>query len=620
MKHFAAIWLLSFVAFFIAAPTSDAGLISQSSTRHYITAAAGAQDWADVYISDVSTIGPALATDGQTVGIEVGGSFTGLSQQLTSGNGATMDIVSGGSFDGNENAVRIYPPTATVGSGDAEYAAWLRFLDLWDDANNDIAQVNFRVLVYYGPRYFDLAPNAKSWGFQAQTVLATSGGDGNNRSGVFDNRQAGWSNWKFPFVTVETFSIYCNPYDSGNFHIDDCVDTEKLIEIRGGSPNHSASPPQTGGEWICFEHIFDTRQNRGNANGLVKLLVWTRDGLVSEREVSGPLTHNGSWSFSARYIYTFEGLGFYFNDAGTANADNYVMFSHATFAANMTNTDTLIGPPPGFVLNYLLLLAFPLRAVRRLGLVRRVLRRWLLIVGSLVFALPAHAELVLRQSTASQAVMIGPFVDSTDGNTAETGLTIDAADVRLSKNGANIVGKNSGGCTHDEIGYYTCTFDATDTNTVGRLQIMVHESGARPVYHEFSVAEEAIYDACCESGATVAAADGSDFDAIPWNASWDAEAQSEATDALNAYDPPTRAELTSDINAVPTAVRSVVVEDQGSITLGCAIAALLAVNAGDVSTSGGNSTFEDASGTETRVASVVVTAGNRTTTITCPTY
>lgn len=178
------------------------------------------------------------------------------------------------------------------------------------------------------------------------------------------------------------------------------------------------------------------------------------------------------------------------------------------------------------------------------------MKRLLLSLLLLPLALQAQAELVLRQSTASQAVMIGPFVDSTDGNTAETALTIDAADVRVSKNGANIVGKNSGGCTHDELGYYTCTFDATDTNTVGRLQVMVHETGALPVYHEFQVAEEAVFDACCAaSAAPLTATDvwaaatrtltagtninGSTFNAIPWNASWDAEVQSEAEDAIN---------------------------------------------------------------------------------------
>lgn len=36
---------------------------------------------------------------------------------------------------------------------------------------------------------------------------------------------------------------------------------------------------------------------------------------------------------------------------------------------------------------------------------------------------------------------------------------------------------------------------------------------------------------------------GTFLTAIPWNAAWDAEVQSEATDALNAYDPPTNAEM-----------------------------------------------------------------------------
>ena len=102
--------------------------------------------------------------------------------------------------------------------------------------------------------------------------------------------------------------------------------------------------------------------------------------------------------------------------------------------------------------------------------------------------------LYLKQSTASQSMVIGPFVDSTDGVTAETGLTISNTDIRLSKNGGNIAAKASGGGTHDEIGYYTITLDATDTNTVGRLQIMIAESGALPVYHEAQVVEEAVYD------------------------------------------------------------------------------------------------------------------------------
>jgi|15BtaG_2_1085339.scaffolds.fasta_scaffold03784_7 hypothetical protein len=36
---------------------------------------------------------------------------------------------------------------------------------------------------------------------------------------------------------------------------------------------------------------------------------------------------------------------------------------------------------------------------------------------------------------------------------------------------------------------------------------------------------------------------GAGLSAVPWNAAWDAEVQSECTDALNAYDPPTKAEM-----------------------------------------------------------------------------
>lgn len=40
---------------------------------------------------------------------------------------------------------------------------------------------------------------------------------------------------------------------------------------------------------------------------------------------------------------------------------------------------------------------------------------------------------------------------------------------------------------------------------------------------------------------------GAGLTAVPWNSAWDAEVQSEATDALNAYDPPTKDEMDSAI-------------------------------------------------------------------------
>tara|TARA_B100000700_G_scaffold33554_1_gene32237 strand:+ start:9044 stop:10102 length:1059 start_codon:yes stop_codon:yes gene_type:complete len=279
----------------------------------------------------------------------------------------------------------------------------------------------------------------------------------------------------------------------------------------------------------------------------------------------------------------------------------------------------------------------------------------------------------LKQSTA-YTFRFGPFLDETDGKTAETGLTISQADIRLSKAGGNFAQKNeSSSSSHDEIGYYIVVLDTTDTNTCGELLVACHESGALPVFKTFYVLEEAIYDALFAASASafdsnarvdVASIEGSDatdqinaacdaaietygldhlvsasvagsdvtdnsiiarlvskestadwddyvnttdslqalrdrgdsawttgggggasaadiadavwdeaasghassgtfgkyvadiltdtaeigsagagLTAVPWNSSWDAEVQSECTDALNAYDPPTKAEM-----------------------------------------------------------------------------
>jgi hypothetical protein len=103
----------------------------------------------------------------------------------------------------------------------------------------------------------------------------------------------------------------------------------------------------------------------------------------------------------------------------------------------------------------------------------------------------------LKQSTAVD-VIVGPFIDDGDGKTAETGLTVTQAEVRLSKNGGNMAQKNEAtSLVHDELGYYDCNLDATDTNTLGRLQLMVHESGALPVYHEYMVVTANVYDTLC---------------------------------------------------------------------------------------------------------------------------
>jgi len=114
--------------------------------------------------------------------------------------------------------------------------------------------------------------------------------------------------------------------------------------------------------------------------------------------------------------------------------------------------------------------------------------------------------IILKQSTASQNVLLGPFVDSTDGVTPENSLTIANTDIKLFKGFAatSLTNKTSGGATYitSSNGLYYCTLDATDTNTVGPLFINVYVSGALPIRLECWVIEEAIYDALYGASAT----------------------------------------------------------------------------------------------------------------------
>jgi hypothetical protein len=108
---------------------------------------------------------------------------------------------------------------------------------------------------------------------------------------------------------------------------------------------------------------------------------------------------------------------------------------------------------------------------------------------------------VLRQSTASQSRALGPFVDDTDFKTLKTALTIANTDIKLVVNGAASVNKNSGGGTHRVNGVYGITFDATDTATVGELQVSVLVAGALVVFDTYFVVTAAVYDALFGSSA-----------------------------------------------------------------------------------------------------------------------
>lgn len=152
----------------------------------------------------------------------------------------------------------------------------------------------------------------------------------------------------------------------------------------------------------------------------------------------------------------------------------------------------------------------------------------------------------IKQSTAS-TIVIGPLVDQTDGFTAETGLTIAQADIRLSKNGGAFAQtNNAAGATHMENGHYSVPLNTTDTNTLGRLRVVVNESGALPVWRDFMVVPANVWDSFFGADrlqvhvdemtagiitATVIATDAIDADAIADNA---INAAAIAADAITA--------------------------------------------------------------------------------------
>lgn len=102
--------------------------------------------------------------------------------------------------------------------------------------------------------------------------------------------------------------------------------------------------------------------------------------------------------------------------------------------------------------------------------------------------------LPLKVSTANQVVIIGPFLNSTDGVTA-VNTTITNNDIKIYKhNATTAANKNAAGATHIAGGFYHATLDDTDTNAYGRMVLSCTMNGALPVWHEFHVHNAVWFD------------------------------------------------------------------------------------------------------------------------------
>ena len=175
----------------------------------------------------------------------------------------------------------------------------------------------------------------------------------------------------------------------------------------------------------------------------------------------------------------------------------------------------------------------------------------------------------IRQS-ATHKVVIGPVVAVGDGFTPVTTLSVstaDEAEVILHDNGTvvSISGYTFAAITTAD-GYYHLTLQSGISGTVGHMTVVINDDSlCLPVRQDFTVLEEAVYDqmfaAAAPGAATVAAlatvdgivddilvdtaeigaagaglteagGTGDQLTAVPWNASWDAEVQSEVNDGL----------------------------------------------------------------------------------------
>jgi hypothetical protein len=103
----------------------------------------------------------------------------------------------------------------------------------------------------------------------------------------------------------------------------------------------------------------------------------------------------------------------------------------------------------------------------------------------------------LLKYNTSASVIIGEFIDDTDGKTAKSGLSLTPSVIYLSKNGGDFGAKNeSSNAVEDgsRTGWYRCSLDTTDTGSLGILQLAVHISGALPVWDSWMVVPANIYD------------------------------------------------------------------------------------------------------------------------------
>ncbi len=234
----------------------------------------------------------------------------------------------------------------------------------------------------------------------------------------------------------------------------------------------------------------------------------------------------------------------------------------------------------------------------------------------------------VKQSTAVD-VVIGPFVDDTDGKTPETALTISQADCQLTKNAGAVAQKSSAtAASHLGGGHYKVPLNTTDTGTLGMLRLYVNEGGALPVWLDMMVMPANVWDSLF--GADALQVDATQIAGAAVSAStaqlgvnvvqaggtaWGSGAITSGAFAAGAINAAAIATGAIDADALAADAVDEILDEavEGSLTLRQAVRILLAALAGK-STGGGSGTisFRDQADSKNRISATVDVNRNRT--------
>jgi hypothetical protein len=271
-------------------------------------------------------------------------------RRVTPNNGCSVTVEAGAGFGGTAGIRVVLPDAFPNGDpeGNAEYCGFASGAPL-TAGGVEVAQLNVRYALFIGSGYA-AAMNGDGPKAIIPYVTDASGNEGlNSRPMVFwgSGVEHGGTLYGAIGVTEGTVQSYQEP-ETDYWPLGPGFDALYF----GPGPDHAGTTtlgtPVIGDEWVVIEHHFDLRRDHGNPDGLNRLFVWTRDGVLAGSMLDIPLTWDGGHEFEGDRFSGFDGLGYYWNLPGVRTADDHVIYSHVTFAANRASDDP-IGPPAGFL-------------------------------------------------------------------------------------------------------------------------------------------------------------------------------------------------------------------------------------------------------------------------------